>query len=79
MIDPNTVPHFTLNDGSPIPCIGMGTFGSDRVSPDEVARAVSGVFRRAQSGRSGTCPAYSAGAARPGFAVLPEAASWEMG
>ena len=44
-----------------------------------MARAVSGVFRRAQSGRSGTCPAYSAGAARPGFAVLPEAASWEMG
>ena len=45
MIDPNTVPHFTLNDGSPIPCIGMGTFGSDRVSPDEVARAVSGGIR----------------------------------
>lgn len=44
-----------------------------------MASAVSGVFWRAQSGRSGMCPAYSAGAVRPGFAVLPEAAIWEMG
>ena len=42
MIDPKTVPSFTLNDGSLIPCIGMGTFGSDRVTPDEVAAAVAG-------------------------------------
>lgn len=45
MIDPKTVPHFTLNSGAEIPCIGMGTFGSDRVSPDDVAGAVAGALR----------------------------------
>ena len=45
MIDPKTVPVFHLNDGGAIPCIGMGTFGSDRVSPDEVAAAVAGGIR----------------------------------
>ena len=45
MIDPKTVPFFTLNDGSRIPCVGMGTFGSDRVTPDEVAGAVAGGIR----------------------------------
>ena len=45
MIDPKTVPTFKLNGGASIPCIGMGTFGSDRVSPDEVAQAVAGGLR----------------------------------
>ena len=45
MIDPKTVPHFTLNSGAESPCIGMGTFGSDRVSPDDVAGAVAGALR----------------------------------
>ena len=45
MIDPNTVPSFKLNDGGSIPCIGMGTFGSDRVTPEEVAGAVAGGIR----------------------------------
>ena len=45
MIDSNTVPVFKLNDGGTIPCIGMGTFGSDRVTPDEVAQAVAGGIR----------------------------------
>ena len=45
MIDPKTVPSFMLNDGCTIPCIGMGTFGSDRVSPEEVAEAVAGGLR----------------------------------
>ena len=45
MIDPKTVPHFTLNDGDTIPCLGMGTFGSDRVTPEEVAGAVAGGIR----------------------------------
>ena len=45
MIDPKTVPSFKLNDGGIIPCIGMGTFGSDRVTPDEVAAAVAGGIR----------------------------------
>ena len=45
MIDPRTVPSFKLNDGATIPCVGMGTFGSDRVTPDEVAGAVAGGIR----------------------------------
>ena len=45
MIDPRTVPSFKLNDGGVIPCVGMGTFGSDRVTPDEVADAVAGGIR----------------------------------
>ena len=45
MIDPKSIPSFTLYDGSAIPCIGMGTFGSDRVTPDEVAEAVAGGLR----------------------------------
>ena len=45
MIDPKMIPSFQLNGGAPIPCIGMGTFGSDRVTPDEVAQAVAGGIR----------------------------------
>ena len=45
MIDPSAVPVFRLNDGDTIPCIGMGTFGSDRVGPEEVAGAVAGGIR----------------------------------
>ena len=45
MIDPRTIPVFTLFDGTSIPCVGMGTFGSDRVSPEEVAGAVAGALR----------------------------------
>ena len=45
MVDPHTVPVFTLNNGLTIPAIGMGTFGSDRVTPDEVAGAVAGALR----------------------------------
>ena len=44
MIDPKTVPTMKL-DGGRIPCVGMGTFGSDRVSPEEVAGAVAGGIR----------------------------------
>ena len=42
MTDPTKVPSFTLYNGDKIPCIGMGTFGSDRVSPEDVAEAVLG-------------------------------------
>ena len=44
-IDPATVPQKKLNDGSTMPVIGMGTFGSDRVSAEEVAQAVAGGIR----------------------------------
>ena len=44
-IDPRLVPKRTLNNGEQIPCIGMGTFGSDHVSPEEVSAAVAGAIR----------------------------------
>src|SRR6185437_2149462 len=39
-IDPAGVPRFTLASGAQIPVIGLGTFGSDKVSTDEIAAAV---------------------------------------
>ena len=44
MIDPKTVPVFQLNSGDTIPCIGMGTFGSDRVSPEDVAACEAAIM-----------------------------------
>ena len=44
MSTPLTIPSFTLSNGDPIPCIGMGTFGSDRVSAQDVAQAVYGAI-----------------------------------
>lgn len=41
-VDPESVPKRSLYDGDEIPAVGMGTFGSDRVSPEEVAEAVKG-------------------------------------
>lgn len=40
-----SIPTRTLVTGEKIPCIGMGTFGSDRFSPDQVAGAVDGALR----------------------------------
>ena len=42
MINPKSIPRYALKGGGSIPCIGMGTFGSDRVSAEEVAGAVAG-------------------------------------
>jgi alcohol dehydrogenase (NADP+) len=44
-IDPNRVPKRTLASGQQIPCIGMGTFGSDRFTADQIAGAVAGAIR----------------------------------
>ena len=44
-IDPNQVPKRILSNGQEIPCIGMGTFGSDHFSPEQVAAAVAGAIR----------------------------------
>lgn len=41
-IDPKLVPQRTLNTGAKIPAIGMGTFGSDRFTAEEIAAAVKG-------------------------------------
>jgi len=44
-IDQKTIPQRTLSNGEKIPCIGMGTFGSDHVAPGLVADAVTGAIR----------------------------------
>ncbi len=41
-IDPNTVPKRVLYTGDRIPAVGLGTFGSDRFSAEEIAAAVIG-------------------------------------
>ena len=44
-VDPKLVPQRTLYDGTKIPAIGMGTFGSDKYKPDEISNAVAGAIR----------------------------------
>lgn len=44
-VDPSTVPQHTLPSGLTVPGIGLGTFGSDRYGPAEVAAAVHGGLR----------------------------------
>ena len=44
-VDPAIVPKKTLYTGVEMPCVGMGTFGSDRVSAEEVSEAVAGAIR----------------------------------
>jgi diketogulonate reductase-like aldo/keto reductase len=41
-IDPGLVPHRRLYTGAEIPAVGLGTFGSDRFAPTEIAEAVVG-------------------------------------
>jgi alcohol dehydrogenase (NADP+) len=41
-IDPALVPRRALGSGAEMPAIGLGTFGSDRVSAEEIAEAVEG-------------------------------------
>jgi len=41
----NPVPQKTLADGTTLPVIGIGTFGSDKYGPDEVGEAVLGAIR----------------------------------
>jgi len=41
-VDPKKVPQRTLYTGAKIPAIGLGTFGSDRFSGEQVAEAVLG-------------------------------------
>jgi len=44
-IDPGIIPQKKLYDGTEIPCIGMGTFGSDRFTSEQVSAAVAGAIR----------------------------------
>ena len=41
-IDPNSVPKRKLYTGAEIPAVGIGTYGSDRFLPNEIAEAVFG-------------------------------------
>ena len=41
-IDPTRIPKRVLHTGAQMPGIGLGTFGSDRFSPEQVAEAVKG-------------------------------------
>jgi diketogulonate reductase-like aldo/keto reductase len=41
-VDPAAIPQRRLYTGATMPAVGLGTFGSDRVGPDEVAAAVRG-------------------------------------
>src|SRR5678815_2427058 len=43
-IDPALVPKRILYTGAEIPAIGLGTFGSDHVSPERIAEAVEGAI-----------------------------------
>jgi len=45
LIDPRTIPQRTLYTGAKIPGIGMGTFGSDRFSAEDIACAVRGAAK----------------------------------
>ncbi len=45
LINPADVPNVTLYTGEQIPCVGMGTFGSDRFTPEQVSAAVAGAIR----------------------------------
>ena len=40
-VDPSLVPKRTLSSGAAIPAVGLGTFGSDRYSGEEIAQAVA--------------------------------------
>ena len=41
-VDPAKIPQRRLYTGAAMPAVGLGTFGSDHVAPEEVAAAVSG-------------------------------------
>lgn len=44
-INPAIVPKVKVYTGEEIPCVGMGTFGSDRFTPEQVSGAVAGAIR----------------------------------
>lgn len=44
-INSASVPKVTFYNGVEVPCVGMGTFGSDRFTPEQVSGAVAGAIR----------------------------------
>ncbi len=55
-MDPNKVPKKKLNTGAEIPVVGLGTFGSDHVTGEEIARAVVGAGSSFGHGRNESAP-----------------------
>ena len=45
IIEQNKIPRRALYDGTTIPAVGMGTFGSDKYGPEQIAEAVYGGIR----------------------------------
>jgi len=45
VIHQSVIPKKKLYTGEEMPCVGMGTFGSDRFTPDQVSAAVAGAIR----------------------------------
>ena len=45
IINPALVPKRILTNGTAVPCVGMGTFGSDKYSPDQVSEAIAGAIK----------------------------------
>lgn len=45
VMNPAMVPKVKIYTGEEIPCVGMGTFGSDRFTPEQVSNAVAGAIR----------------------------------
>ncbi len=43
--DPQAVPKIRLATGQEIPCVGMGTFGSDHFNAEQISAAVAGAIR----------------------------------
>jgi len=43
-VDPSLVPKRKLASGAEMPAIGLGTFGSDHISPESMAQAVEGAM-----------------------------------
>ena len=44
-IDQDKIPFRTLYNGDKIPCVGLGTFGSDKYGPEQVSEAVYGAVK----------------------------------
>ena len=44
-IEQGRIPTVTLRGGERVPCLGLGTFGSDKYGPEEIAEAVYGAVR----------------------------------
>ena len=45
VLNPADVPKVKFYTGDEVPCVGMGTFGSDRFTPEQVSNAVAGAIR----------------------------------